>query len=512
MLKIYTQNGKEIDIRPEQDIVIEMESPILQNQYIPTAFSTSIIIPPTERNNEIFGYLPALKMEPSVKTVNVYITLAGISVKTGRLEYEGIRQTGDLEYNFTERMSSFERKIYDIGFGGYFVPGPKIVKSNATGKTAFGQVDPEIKYYNEGEDIESNAINTVSIKTAIAACGITSEEIPSALVMLGTGTTIHTRSSFNSETLPDITALDLIKYTASLLCMAVFIDGNRPIIKFLKNIFNSSEYLNWEDKVSDEFEASFEPARGYKFGYANSSEDKKLDIDANAQLETANSMEEMINTLVNGAGYRSFRVAGEDAYSIRKFPMASPHSGVQDILADVIDHYNRPVEMAGDEIFDNSTGFSLVKCVPIVDFTTLSSQEIEIYQISPIIDARVADAKRPTDVFIGEMKNGQITDKNIAGSQITRPYPGPSFQHFSDSHHWGPEKVFERYHQEYASFITKRKQTITADVNLSVQELASFRLWQKVRFASCDWFVKRLIVNLSASRGITSCRAEFVEV
>lgn len=112
MVRILTKDYTELDLTKGFEFQIEMENPMLDEEHIPSAFSTQISFPPSPVNRKVFGYTPAMFLAPNVKRLEASAWIGGVPFVTGTLVYDGI-EDGCLMYTFTEKMVELEGKIWE---------------------------------------------------------------------------------------------------------------------------------------------------------------------------------------------------------------------------------------------------------------------------------------------------------------------------------------------------------------------------------------------------------------
>ena len=502
MLRIYTSTGQELDVRPDNTIEFEVENPMFQTDYMPVMFSTSIELPPSDNNKIALGYLPTLKNPPSVKKLDVSLVLDGIEISSGLLEYEGIQEdTGNLLYTFSEKSDNdtWNEKIYEAT-GIYGCPLISII--NTAG------VNPST---NKGTFYQRNIIHITALLDKITNLEYESNTGLDDLYIIATK---QQEITYYPASLPDKTFAELIDAVKKLFCMAIFKDGKVYKMKSIKTILADSAYLDWNGKVSDKFEAGQMKRKGYRVAYKNETiTPNEAASEAQSDGVTAvTKMSDMIDGAVMGE-YKAFKVSqvGNDKYSITMGQVSWGYSDhIYKRFMDIIEHTGNEYQIDGDEIIDNSPDFKVVECVPIEVFSgSLNVPPIRNFEMTPRMNLN--EGERGTDMYIGEYRNGQMVDKRITfPNDGTDNTDGDTVQ-ATGIHDWTMAQVYSRYHSTFASYMNKDKQTISAELNLSAQDLSDFRPWQKIFFSGRYWFVNKLNFTLSPRRGIISCRGDFVE-
>ena len=123
MVRILTKDYTELDLTKGFEFQIEMENPMLDEEHIPSAFSTQISFPPSPMNRKVFGYTPAMFLAPNVKRLEASVWIGGVPFVTGTLVYDGI-EDGSLMYTFTEKVVELEGKIWEKSILEFDHPKP----------------------------------------------------------------------------------------------------------------------------------------------------------------------------------------------------------------------------------------------------------------------------------------------------------------------------------------------------------------------------------------------------
>ena len=73
MIEIITDAGISLDLDPAGAFEIEIEQPLLDDTHIPIPYSTSISFLPTAKNKDVFGFMDAMMMTPTVTEISATV-------------------------------------------------------------------------------------------------------------------------------------------------------------------------------------------------------------------------------------------------------------------------------------------------------------------------------------------------------------------------------------------------------------------------------------------------------
>ena len=518
MFRIITSSGQSLDLKPNWEIEIDIENPIFITDRIPVAFSTSILLPPSRSNCSILGYLAALKMPPAVKTLDVTLLVAQQTLFTGRLDYEGITEDGDIEYNFTEKAADgvFSQKISDFiePLNKYY---PLLLKADATGNSIFDgdgdSVAAGAKYYN----YDKSEIPAVLVTDILSAAGIT----------------IATRNAFNRIAVligtTDMTVSEFLQNLCKMYCCSIIrLNGGYAIIGNEEALTEDQYYSDYQKKVSDIFSAKNQKPQGYIFKYANdrlgrAEDDVSRDhLDEVISFISSNANKyyaALYHLLEDGLGYL-INPEYAEIVSIKSHTVNITYTDgyteyATEFLADIIGHYQEEtVNTEGDGgQFDSSTGFKLPECAPVdrmkptirtIAGTTSHSPNRQ-YVIAPRVPSSGVDG-----VFVGTLIAPQSSDQHY--QLIDKIFYGEGTTFKENASSLDAVKIYKYYHKAFAEWLNTARQTIEADVLLTPGEINNLRIDQKVAFSHKLWFIKKLSINISTSSEAITTRGEFMAI
>lgn len=557
MITIFT-DGQQLDLDSNGTFELTIDQPMLDDSHAPIPFSTSIGLLATPNNKKILGFLDAMLLEPNVKRLPADIFVGGFKILSGILVYDGY-EGGVLNYSFSGKNleDDWNAKIWTqvnpdistipaaytneeklefinaIKEGSHFLGAPILVNQNAVAKTTFGlmadfteQVSPSVKYHNwPGTDdviftpvfrlnlILERILKIITVDTMFSAdfgmLAIIAQYKPDGhFNQIG----IPLSGAYDCQNmLPDISIYQMVQNLAKIYCAAIYRDGQQYRLIGAQSILDSDAVLDWSEKIStDSYSLGKEAATSYILKFNNSDEDNVYDVSNLSEdleagdITTCQAFEDLIHNLggiVNGedTGPKAVRhAATRDIYSGRKQVFGRAHYL---ICSDILYHHNPVINTelgSAESSFDNSIDFNLVKCLP----ESYPKGDTCQYRMAPVIEAPTIGETRGSNVYIGIFANNQLVDKGI--------YINTAGEDTNLGVSLSPDSLFKKYHQAFADWLAQDRQTVTASLNLSIKDIVSFRMFNKVRFASRTWIVKKLTLTFSVDSDHVEATGEFI--
>ncbi len=563
MIKIVTSKGVSLDLAPDAEFVIEYNNPMMEDDRIPVPFSTDIALLPSETNCKTLGYLPAFKLEPTVREIAVSLVLDGIPFLKGTLSYSGI-EDGRLNYTFAGKDIEDEwgKKIYESSLitaphsqnenlcwplmvnkdeTGYYVKDRDNIDVNDTYNNQRSYVDSDVKYHNASNVPKYKWTPAIYAKfiTAMLTMGDDINSVYQYVAVVGNGygnpEKIQNGRQYNyAECLPDMTVVEFVEEVGKMFCAAVYEDGETFVMKSFASVSAENASLDWTSRVADEFSSEKEDAAGYVFGYDNSGEDSPNTGNGSGVvtgLEQSKTPLFALHLWAGGepmtAGILPFLVGGTgDIISAENWTVNSAEGKKAVAIADVVFQNNLKVEniVKDADSVDNSCSFNLVKSVPsLLTGKTSSGSIVQQCSMAAIVEPINAEAERRSDVYIGLINNGQMTDH---GHALSSGVPDVT-ANFSDEDEecedillipdgsteaisLRPDWLYEHFHKSYAAWLAKNRQLLSCDVDLNAFDLFNFRLYDKVLIHNRAFYVKKLTVTIKAGAKRFECSAEFI--
>lgn len=550
MIEIRTKTGVSLDLAPDAEFEIEMSNPLLEGDGIPVAFSTSITFPPTETNRTVFGYLPAMMLPPTVLRVGVYIFCSGIQLLSGSLVYDNLDEYGNLNYTFTEREleDDLNKKIWQLNLphsqtaSEPHLPTADQLAANVragsvTGVGAPFLFDPDgavTKFHNiPARTTDTRFTPCVSVRRLINAVPAFSLDDNGAVYSLSEIYILGLYKEFSgnikgygdylsiARSLPDVTLFDVIKEVCKMLCASIYKDGDKyALVNFA--LVGYAVTKDWDAKVCDTFSLSAEPAQGYGFGWPK--EDNGNSGEVSGQISTVSTLKSVLDSRQYGQ-YVPVKHSGIlatpgtfDTYSV---PSDYVNLGANEFVqvCEILNVYDEDIDedINGNKV-DNHMSATLIKNVPTY-YNRMEWEEDDSYPqggtwIQVASEYRMAGqvsfpadgSERDSRIIFGLFNSGQMVGKGLKmdGSSggdycVTSLYSLAAY-------------VLSARHEQYREWLAKDRQIISVDLNLDLNDIASFRFWHAVMIRSRKFIVKRLTLRISARRDGILSSAELISM
>ena len=324
-----------------------------------------------------------------------------------------------------------------------------------------------------------------------------------------------------ADMLPECSVCDLVANILKMFCSSFFRDGQKFAIKCNKEIITKKADRIWDDKLSTVISLTKEPSYSYEFAYSNDDENSYT-----AETEGDGS-EGSILEAVGMANVVDLAEKSKDDYvAIRENRTGDMFSGraVEITLdsgkktlssIDMIYHNlgEEPSMSAEGDTFDNTVDFKCVKCIPIHH---TSNEGETAYHQCPIIKLSAAGDNRPTDVMIGCLLNGQLVDKGVAfvrqghynGGWVAEESNEETIDELCSI---SPDLLYRKYHSDFAEWISKERRVVSADVALSLPEIASLRMYDKISVFNQLFLIKKISYGFSVQSDFVSSKVDLIE-
>lgn len=571
MIEIITRAGISLDLTPDALFEIELENPMLADEHIPVAYSTSISFLPTFKNKQVFGYLPAMLLEPQVKEVAVSIQVQGIPLFFGTLVYDGIEE-GNINYSFSGRnleddwsgyihsLSHLSEKKFEYKadtplscfaewWTYYAEVKNNVVNTDFEFPTLVGaanitdiehkndipldKVDVSVKYRNypyvfctlcnpaiKVANILSKALMKTSISPLIA-------KRYESLAILG----MYKKSAGNFEWddlsinlvlrvadyLPECTISSLVKNVLKMFCATLYRDGAGFKIITNKEILESDNVIDWGNKITDSYTLSTEKKQGYTFHFNNDGSENTGVTETSDTLQNGasniinvQSISEVLETSATHSEYVAMRHIGTgDIYSGKKVMMWNWISNSPGYTMPYLDMVLHKLEKYNtDEGESNYDNAIDFHLVRCLPTKILPLGSSDmVHYMCPIIQFPAAETERTSDIWIGTLMRGQMVDKGRVFDDPTVTEPK---EYVDEELSLDPTVLYNTYHKEFASWLAQDRRVVTCDVYLTPQEIAALRMYHKVSIYSQEFFIKKLSFTFSANSNHIGTRGDFI--
>lgn len=555
MIEIRTKSGVALDLAPDAEFEIEMSNPLLEGDWIPVAFSTSIAFPPSATNRSVFGYLPAMMLPPTILRVGAYIFCSGVQLLSGTLVYDSVDEDGNLLYTFTEREvdDSLNKKIWQLNLphsqttSEPHLPTADQLAANVRAGSVSGVGAPMLfdpdgavtKFHNlPGHDTDTRFTPCVSVQRLLNAVSAFNLDSNGAIYSLGSIYVLGLHKDFSgnikgygdylsiAKTLPDVTLLDVMKEVCKMLCSTIYKNGDGyALVNF--RLIGYYVTLDWDAKVCDTFSLSVEPAQGYKFGWPKEENDNE-GIPSSA-VTTVNTLKGVLDARQYGEYVPVYHdgiltIHGGDPFpgTFDTFSVPSDyvnlglHETVQ--VCEILNVYDEPVdtEINGTAV-DNQMSADLIRNVPchyeLEEWDEDDSYPqggtwisvADVYRMAGLVSFPADGDDRDSKIIFGLFENGQMVGKGYRMSDAGAD------QRIGSGYNLAAYNLAD-LHQKYQEWLAKYRQVISVDLNLSLNDISSFRFWHTVMIRSRIFIVKRLTLRISARRDGILSSAELISM
>lgn len=567
MIEIITINGVSLDLDPEGTFEIEMEQPLLDTEGVPVPYSTAISFLPSQNNCNEFGYIPALMMEPTAQSIQADIYVNGFKMISGILIYESIEE-GFIKYNFAAKDTIAKLENKDISENNFLgmvtsrqpgdfnltnirngynevVQAPLLVNKNNVFASVIDARESTFKdgikerYHNYPYDLD--AIFT----PAVRLYDFLIDEFGEKLVIDGSILTdlkkiyllcpykpnpTSAKNGFGSiadlnSTLPKINKLDLFKNIAKIFGASFYKDGDGYRLLRAETILEGAISKDWSDYISDVYSSRPEPPKGYILKFEDDSSDNAYDAKnltsdiEDGDIAKRGSYHDLIWNVAPDPGNYNTHLHSPtgDIFSYTTVHITNTNTArtitiwPADSLLRVCNNIETTAEDS-DDSFDNSIGLSLVRPIP----DTVMNTEDYSYQlvVAPLINPPAIGEERGTQAMIGIIGEKQMTDKGYISVLMSDAAMNglPVFRDQYLDFSLDPKALHSKYHSRLSRWLGKRRQVVSLDLNLSIEEIASFRMYQKVYFKGRQWLPVKLSVSVDVASGSIETSGEFITV
>lgn len=567
MIEIITINGISLDLDPKGTFEIEMEQPLLDTEAVPVPYSTAISFLPSHKNCNEFGYIPALMMEPTNQSIQADMYVNGFKMISGILIYESIEE-GFVKYNFAAKdtIAKLENKdISENNFLGAVTPrqpgefnltnirngknatvqAPLLVNKNKVFAAVMDARESSFKdsikerYHNYPYDLDAIFTPAVrlydflidefgekliidgSILTDLQKIYLLCPYKPNPTsAKNGFGTIINLNS-----TLPKVNKLDLFKNIARIFGAAYYKDGDGFRLLRAGTILEETNVKDWSGRISDVYSSRPEPPKGYTLKFEDDSSDNTYDAKnltsdiEDGDIAKRKSYHDLIWNVAPDPGNYNTHLHSPtgDIFSYTTVHITNTNTErtitiwPADSLLRVCNNIEITAE-GSDDTFNNSIGLSLVRPIP----DTVMNTEDYTYQlvVAPLINPPAIGEERGTQAMIGIIGEKQMTDKGYISVLLDDAAMNglPVFRDQYLDFSLDPKALHSKYHTRLSSWLGKRRQVVSLDLNLSIEDIASFRMYQKVYFKGRQWLAVKLSISVDVASGSIKASGDFITV
>lgn len=350
---------------------------------------------------------------------------------------------------------------------------------------------------------------------------------------------------FNAaEALPEMTKAEFIANILKMFCATIFPEKGYYDVRTNSSILQDKTFIDWTQKVSDIYAIVAGEAGSYSLEYANGEQnydpakEEEFDEELAQSIYSASNYEELISKFRTSDNYVDVRVTfSGNVYSgkaVKAYLYWSRPPGVMGKpifnktetsipLIDIVFQANvNKIELSegggDDQNYENNIGFICTPCIPAnvatFIYTGSTNAQVTLRAMAPVVDIPTVGGNRPSDVYIGLLIENNFFDQ---GNYFTRPEPyidgGTEMANTRYSIAiGGTNGLYAKFHETFAQWQVKKKDSVKADVVLSPADIAQFKLWRKIMLYNRLFLIKTMEITLSDKATVAFANAEFVEV
>ena len=350
---------------------------------------------------------------------------------------------------------------------------------------------------------------------------------------------------FNAaEALPEMTKAEFIANILKMFCATIFPEKGYYNVRTNSSILQDKTFIDWTQKVSDIYAIVAGEAGSYSLEYANGEQnydpakEEEFDEELAQSIYSASNYEELISKFRTSDNYVDVRVTfSGNVYSgkaVKAYLYWSRSPGVMGKpifnktetsipLIDIVFQANvNKIELSeggGDgQNYENNIGFICTPCIPAnvatFIYTGSTNAQVTLRAMAPVVDIPTVGGNRPSDVYIGLLIENNFFDQ---GNYFTRPEPyidgGSEMANTRYSIAiGGTNGLYAKFHETFAQWQVKKKDSVKADVVLSPADIAQLKLWRKIMLYNRLFLIKTMEITLSDKATVAFANAEFVEV
>lgn len=350
---------------------------------------------------------------------------------------------------------------------------------------------------------------------------------------------------FNAaEALPEMTKSEFVANILKMFCATMYCEKSHYDIRTNRSILEDPEFIDWTQKVSDVYAIVAGEAGSYSLEYANGEQNydptKKEDFgeELAQSIHSASNYEELISkfqtsddyidvqmtssgSIFSGRAVKAYLFWNRPAGVVGKPSFSKAETSIP--LIDVVFQANvNKVKLSegGDDgqNYENSIGFICSPSIPAnvatFIYTGSSYAQVTLRTMAPVVEIPTVGGNRSSDAYIGLLIENNFFDQ---GNYFTRPEPyidGGS--EMSNTRYsiaiGGTNGLYAKFHEIFAQWMVKKKDSVKADVVLSPADIAQLRLWRKIMLYNRLFLIKTMEITLSDKAAVAFANAEFVEV
>ncbi len=574
MVEFITSDGTGVDVVPNQELALTIENAFMANDRMPVAWTTDVELAASPRNCRLFGLPNAMLLPPARRQVNVTMRINGIPVMPGKLKlvsptatilnvsFQGVEieasLTGSLreakldKWNFGKLGELDDKTLFETvmsgaaeGFREDFATPCMIRSSSEDAEEPYIDLQSTDTREAWATKFVNAKIGTFTIpvvrlgyllQRVFADCEIDADF---AQYVAQIGIVAPCRKNGNladlnigcldkdddgnyildlAAAMPDVSTADFVKGVLDAFGATIYItrDGKRMMSN--RSILQSSDFIDWTEKISDDFEQEYDDGQNYQYGFSGiTNEDVPKDV---VECDSVNqAFDYNAGTAVHAKDTDDYYSVFEK--SIRLGLSNGESTGYTVKALKVLKQNGMTTEEEDSSLETVSVTSALipVKTLPYHFPVQISwIMKGTLCAMMPVVEIPNIGESRSTNIYFGILERYAEASANmyVPNIQLTsNGYYGWGGELFSL---FGPgtkvsidtEIGLGKFHLDYKNWMKKKKVITKAFVNLTAADIANLQVWKKRMIQNQLFFIKTITVTLNTSKDYIQTEAELI--
>lgn len=317
--------------------------------------------------------------------------------------------------------------------------------------------------------------------------------------------------------LPKIKVATVLKEVVNIIAATVYLENGAISIRPNSDIINDPGYIDWTDKIAEDFSCDIEEGCAYIYGYQDT--ENSTAIDQN-EVQNVDSYYDIYKLWNDGAFDKTknyvFKIKTTgDIYSVFFEGTINGHPEFSLLKRGGDKEATAPASDDEDELttYNAQTNAKLVKCIPATMFFSDYFLWYGVF-MAAVVDIPKIGSDPTENITIGILQDRQMVDKGVTLARndampellITEnPITTPLTLSKEDP-------LYLNYHKPYKDFLAKSKSAHTLELDITARDIADLKIWKKRLLYNQLFFIKSIVITTNTSTDYFHAEGIFVRV